>query len=318
MRSQQRRWPLPGDGPVASAPMSASTSFLLAVPYYSGVDHLRLTLASVLAQDDPCWACVVVDDSPVDHGVGDVVVGLGDPRVTYRRNERNLGVAGAFNRCFELAVESGAPLVSIVHADDLLEPSYVRVARAAHEREPDAACVAPRVVVIGAGGAPSRTVPDTVKSVLRPRLLDRLAGERGLRLLLRGQFFYCPAVSYRVGLLRLPAWNERWGQVMDLELYARVLLDGGTILLDPACTYRYRRHQASATQVNSSTLVRSREETELCRALTLEADDRGWARAARAGRRRLAVRLQALMQAVLAVRRDRELAREALRLSIGR
>ena len=69
------------------------------------------------------------------------------------RNPTNLGVAGSFNRCFELAVEHGAELAMILHADDLLEPGYVAVVRAAHAASPDATCVATQVTVIGADGA---------------------------------------------------------------------------------------------------------------------------------------------------------------------
>jgi glycosyltransferase involved in cell wall biosynthesis len=276
--------------------MSPST-FLLTVPYYAGVEHLTELLATVVGQTDPDWQCVVVDDSPVEHGVDRVVAALGEPRVTYRRNERNLGVAGAFNRCFEIAVELGAELVSIVHADDLLEADYVAVARAAHTTNRDAVGVAPHVTVIGADGRPRRSVPDTVKAALWPRRLDRLVGEQGLRTLLRGQFFYCPSVSYRLALVELPAWNDRWGQVMDLELYCRILLTDGVIALESRSTYRYRRHDASATQVNSSTLLRTVEETALCREVIAAARQRGWPSAARAGRSRWSVRLQGLMQA---------------------
>ena len=66
-----------------------------------------------------------------------------------------------------------------------------------------------------------------------PRRTTTLIGERGLQRLLRGQFFYCPAVSYRLALVPRPAWDPRWRQVMDLMLYGRVLLAGGSIELLP-------------------------------------------------------------------------------------
>jgi hypothetical protein len=159
--------------------------------------------------------------------------------------------------------------------------------------------VAPGVTVIDQFGSPSRTVPDTVKNWLRPHQVDFLEGERGLERLLRGQFFYCPSVSYRLSLLTLPAWNTRWQQVMDLELYSRVLLDGGQIRLEPTPLFRYRRHEESMTQLNSATFVRSEEETALCREVAAEASAMGWKRAARSGRLRITVRLQAAMRACL-------------------
>ena len=67
-----------------------------------------------------------------------------------------------------------------------------------------------------------------------PDGLAALEGERGLQLLVRGQFFYCPAVSYRLSAVPEQAWTDRWRQVMDLDLYARILLAGGRIGLEGA------------------------------------------------------------------------------------
>ena len=269
------------------------------VPFYSNVEYLRQTLHSVIAQTDPGWRCVVVDDSPEDQGIDTLVADLGDDRITVERNPTNLGVAGSFNRCFDLAWERGAELAMILHADDLLEPGYIATVRTAHAAAPDATCVATKVTVIDANGAPARTIPDTVKAWLWPKRLDRLHGERGLQLLLRGQFFYCPSVSYRMAAIAAldgQAWNERWTQVMDLELYGRILLSGGTIVLEPAPVFRYRRHQQSMTQLNSATMVRTSEEIEVCRLLGDHAKSLGWTHAARAGGLRVTVRLQSLMR----------------------
>jgi glycosyltransferase involved in cell wall biosynthesis len=277
---------------------ASDAEYCVLVPFYSNLDHLRNSLLSVVAQTDRSWRVVVVDDSPVDPGVGDLVAALGDDRISVVRNERNLGVAGSFNRCFELAIERGAELAMILHADDELGPDYVAAVREMHAREPDAVAVAVNALVIGSDGRPRRSTADAVKHLLWPRRLDRLEGERGLRLLLRGQFFYCPAVSYRMSRVPRPAWNDRWSQVMDLDLYGRMLLGGETIMLERRALFRYRRHDASMTQVNSGTLLRTREETQVCRYLAAAARAQGWPRAARAGRARATVRLQALLRAV--------------------
>ena len=303
--------------------MTAQQPYAVLVPYYSNPDYLRAALASVLAQNDPDWWCVVVDDSPEATGdashVAELVRGLGDSRVSYERNPGNLGVAGSFNRCFEIASDRGAELAVILHGDDLLETDYVTVIRAAHAVHVDAVCVAPKVTVIDATGVPHMPLPDRVKAVLWPRRLVTLTGEGGLQLLLRGQFFYCPAVSYRLALVERPAWDARWKQVMDLHLYGQLLLGGGSIVLEPRCVYRYRRHEASQTQLNSATVERTVEETEVVRSCVDEARRRGWNRAARTGRRRLTIRLQAVLQAGRAlVRGDLRAAIRAARLTVER
>lgn len=301
----------------------APPPYLFTVPFHSDVAMLDQTLRSVLAQDDAAWICVVVDDapdgSPDGPAVAAMVAGIGDDRLRYERNPGAHGVAAAFDHCFAVAARDGAELLTILHADDLVEPGYVTAMRAAHDRSPRATCVAPKVTVIGADGAPRRTLPDTVKSLLWPRRLGELRGETGLRVLLRGQFFYCPAVSYRVERIREMSWNARWGQVMDLELYGRMILGDGSIELCDERVYRYRRHEGSATQVNSAALLRSEEETLLCRELADQARRRGWRRASRAGRVRATVRLQAAMRVLTSLRAGRrDLARRALVLSVGR
>ena len=277
-----------------------STPYAVTVPYYANPGYLRLTLDSVVAQTDGDWWCVVVDDSP-DDSARDVVAAVADPRVRLERNPVTLGVAGNFERCLELAVDRGAGLCMILHADDLLEPGYVAAVRAAHAQHPGAACVTPRVEVIDEHGAAHLPLPDRVKSWLWPRRTTTLIGDRGLQRLLRGQFFYCPAVSYRLALVPRPAWDARWRQVMDLMLYGRVLLAGGSIELLPERLFRYRRHEASETQLNSATLSRTVEEHAACRELAAAAGTRGWRRARLAGTLRLTVRLQCAVQAARAL-----------------
>jgi len=200
---------------------SPEAPLCLAIPFYSGLQYLTLALRSLLAQTDRSWTAIVVDDASPEAGAEALVAVLGDSRIRYVRNERNLGIAANFNRCIELASEE-APLVVVFHADDELEPGYVGAVRRAHQTFPDAACVAPRVTVIDRGGNPTRTLADAVKAMLWPRRLPMvLQGDRGLASLMRGLFFYCPSVSYRVDLLPKVRFDARWRQVMDLDQIGR-------------------------------------------------------------------------------------------------
>ena len=299
--------------------MEAVVDYLFLIPFYANTDYLAAAIRSVQTQTDGAWQLVVVDESLGDNSAQSLVSSFGDSRMEYMRNSENLGVAGNFNRCFALARERGAEFATILHSDDVLEPEYLVTMRAAHDRFSNATCIAPNANIINDKGEPSRTLPDSVKAIFWPRRADVLHGEQGLTHLLRAQFFYCPAVSYRMPLLTLPAWNSRWDQVMDFEFYARILLGGGTIALVRQRVYRYRRHADSMTTVNSRSLVRTEEETELCRELSREASEKGWVRAARAGRRRLTVRLHAAFRALsLLAHGQPSLSRRALWLAVRR
>ncbi len=270
----------------------------LAVPYFSNLEYLDVALRSIVAQTDPQWTAIVVDDAAPEPGVAAVVAALGDPRIRYVRNEHNLGISANFNRCLELGAVD-AEIVVVYHADDVLEPGYVATMRRSHRLFPKATCVAPRVVVIDHLGVPTRTIADSVKRLLWPRRLPAtLSGDRGLAKLMHGLFFYCPSVSYRVDLLPDLRFDGRWRQVMDLDLYARLLLDGGSIVLVPERVYRYRRHDDTMTAQNSRSTVRLDEEVAVTREISGAARSIGWARGARSARLRMNVRLNGLLVAI--------------------
>src|SRR3954468_7475301 len=296
---------------------SEASQVCLAIPFFSGLDYLSLALGSLLNQSDRSWTAIVVDDASPDDGAQALVDELRDPRVRYVRNERNLGVAANFNRCIELA-SAEAPIAVVFHADDQLDSGYVAAIRAGHRSFPDATCVAPRVNVIDHDGKPARTLADTTKAMLWPRHLPTvLEGDAGLAKMMRGQFFYCPSVSYRVELLPGLRFDTRWRQVMDVDLYSRVLIEGGSIALVADRVYRYRRHAETMTAANSRTLVRLGEETEVCREMAATAGAKGWRRSSRAGRLRVTVRLNGLLEcAKLLVRRQFGMAWMAMRQSL--
>jgi glycosyltransferase involved in cell wall biosynthesis len=266
-------------------------SVCITIPFYENVSYLEAALDSLTGQTDAEWTAVVVDDAGADGAARHLVVSLGDDRIRYVRNASNLGIAANFHRCLELGGEA-ADIVAICHADDVLEPGYVAAIRSAHRRFPNAACIAPKATVIDADGRPTHTLADSVKRLLWPRRLPFvLQGDRGLARLVHGQFFYCPAVSYRVGLLPAVRFDERWRQVMDLDLYSRVLLADGSIALTPERVYRYRRHDAAASAHNSRLSVRATEENTVVQEIAAAARQRQWPRTARAARLRVTLRV---------------------------
>ncbi len=136
---------------------------------------------------------------------------------------------------------------------------------------------------------------------------------------MRGLFFYCPSVSYRVDLLPELRFDGRWRQVMDLDLYARVLLDGGSIVLTPERVYRYRRHHATMTAQNSRSLVRLDEEVAVSRQVSAAARGLGWARSARSADLRLTVRLNGMLESArLVLHRQLRAGLSAARQAVSR
>ena len=285
------------------------------IPFWSDVGLLSEALASLVRQTDPDWTAVVIDDASPEDGAAAVVAELADPRVTYRRNEVNLGLAGNFNRCL---ATPGTDVVAILHADDVVEPAYVSTVRRAHADEPDAACVAPMATAIDALGRPIDTIVDRTKRAMWPRD-DRhlLRGDAALARIMHAFFVYTPALSYRPALLPDGWFDGRWRQVMDVDLIARLLFEGGSILLDRTPVYRYRRHGATVTAQNARAFTRLAEETEMARLVEARARELGWTRTARAARLRWSIRANGAIAVATSLRRSAPGRADALRALVS-
>lgn len=261
----------------------------VAIPFYRGLDHLAHALASVRAQTRDDWTCVVVDDCGPEPGAAEVVTRIGDPRIRSVRNDRNLGLAGNWNRCLALAE---ARLVTLLHADDALHPGYVDAVVRAHARHPGAVAVYSRARVIGPDGAPVFSLPDRVKRVIEPRATGDtvVAGEAGLDRLLRGQFIFCPTLCYRVDALPAEPFAARWQQVTDLAFLADTLFAGGVVVGIAEVHYDYRRHPGSETARLTASTRRFEEELAVYDEIAARAAACGWERAAARARRKRIIR----------------------------
>jgi len=88
------------------------------IPTYRGAKHLAETIQSVLGQSFTDFELLVLDDASPDE-TADVVARFADPRLTYLRNESNIGAQANWNRC--LAHARGRYVKLLPH-DDLLRP----------------------------------------------------------------------------------------------------------------------------------------------------------------------------------------------------
>jgi glycosyltransferase involved in cell wall biosynthesis len=291
------------------------TDLTIAIPFFAHAGYLRAALDSVVAQTSSSWTAIVVDDAGPEPAARDVVGSYDDRRISYVRNERNLGLAGNWNRCLQLAPSE---LVCLFHADDALAPDYVALVVEAHQRHPDAAAVYTRASVIGPTGRPIFSVPDVVKGVSyrMPRNGDAiLEGEDALIGILRGQHIFCPSLSFKKRALGPEPFAEQWRQVLDLDLLARLLFDGHQIVGLRREAYRYRRHASNETARLTHSLERFEEEFSIYSQIGARAAATGWPRAAAVARRHRIIRAHLWYRAALSMlSRDRSTARACVGL----
>ncbi len=270
--------------------MSEPARITFAIPYYRGLGWLREAIESVRAQRETAWHCLILDDgAEPDGGAGELVRALADPRFRYLANPATLGMVANWNQGID-AVKTD--LVTLLHADDRLTQDYADVVLALAAAHPRAVAVCCGARIIDAAGRKRFSLADAFKRLLVPRGEPwRLRGERGLHALLRGDFVMCPTLCWRRSRLGARRFEAGWRQVQDLELLTRLLLEGEEIVGTRRVGYEYRRHDESATALQSESLLRFEEEIALYNRLAESAESLGWTEAARVARRRTIVRL---------------------------
>ena len=263
------------------------------LPYYGDPALLRETVDSVLAQDDDGWKLVVIDDAYPDPEAAAWIGDLDDARITYVRNPVNLGVSGAFQRCLDLATEEW---IVIMGCDDRMLPDFVSRMRTGIAAHPEVAYLQPGVRVIDGEGRPTLPLPDRLKnhyrfSVDAPTVFG---GKRLTESLLRGNWMYFPATCWRRDVVVRHGFQPEYEVVLDLHLQLQILAEGGTMLLDPAITFEYRRHAASVSSFTAHDATRFQEEKRFFARTRDDVLARGWKRAGRIARLHLSSRLHAL------------------------
>ena len=96
----------------------------IGVPVYNGADYIAEAIGSHLEQDFEDFELVVSDNcSDDDTPVIVQTLAAQDSRITYTRNDSNIGGPANFNRLFRL---TSGELFRWAAADDRIEPGYLR------------------------------------------------------------------------------------------------------------------------------------------------------------------------------------------------
>jgi glycosyltransferase involved in cell wall biosynthesis len=267
------------------------------VPYWGDPDLLFQTVDSVRAQRNGDWRLVVIDDHYPDLSVAERFAAETDERITYVRNERNLGITENYREAIRRASQ---PYVTILGCDDLLHPNYVDVIVRTVAAVPDADVVQPGVDVIDEHGTVVHPLVDRVKQgLLAPRGGSGIAVLRAEAMatsLIRGDWLYWPSLTFRTETLRRIDFRDGLPIIQDLALLMDVAFDGGTLAYNPTVAFSYRRHGGSASQKTLLDGRRFRDERTYYAQARELARDRGWDRTAATARLRLMSRLHALAE----------------------
>ena len=271
------------------------------VPFWGDPELLFATVDSVRAQVDPDWTLVVVDDCYPDPSVAAHFRAEGDPRISYVRNETNLGITENYARCRDLA---SGELMIFLGCDDLLHRDFVGTVRRAHETYPSAAVIQVGVQVIDEHDAEVNPLGDRVKRAIMPKVTEPtlLEGEPLAVSLLRGNWLYWPALVFRTERVQAFPFREGMPIIQDLALVIDMVAAGESLVLDPTVCFSYRRHTESASSASLLHGRRLPDERRYYADAASQMRARGWHRAALTARLRWTSRLHALTLLPQAVR----------------
>jgi glycosyltransferase involved in cell wall biosynthesis len=273
-------------------------------PYYGDVTLMKEAVRSVLRQSYDDLRLIVVDDGYPDDSIPGWFDSLGDSRISYERNETNLGANANYMKCLGKATNE---LLVVMGADDVMLPNHLEWLVDRAQRFPEADVFQPGVFVIDQNGAPSNTLVERAKDHYRPKGTGPrlLSGETLAVTLVRGDWLYFPSLGWRTETIQRFGFRPEYNVVQDLALVLDILMKGGHLLLDDNATFLYRRHSGSDSSRRALEGTRFAEERAFFRVIAAEMSALKWSRAARAAKARVSSRLHAasLMPKAVANRR---------------
>ncbi len=226
---------------IDSAASAAHPLVSVMLPVYEPDSLLLGALESVLVQRQRLGSermqVTIVDDCSKRTNVAELLQRLQHPAgVEYHRNETNLGLAGNWNRCIELA---RGPLVHLLHQDDAIRPGFYERLLDGLERAPRAGMAFCRHAFIDAAGA----VTDVSH---RERLTPGILRD-WLATISRETRIQTPAAIVKRSVYeRLGHYREDLKYALDWEMWTRIAVHYD-VWYEPAILAEYRRHEANET-----------------------------------------------------------------------
>lgn len=198
------------------------------MPAYNCARYVGLAIESILAQTEPDFEFIIIDDASTDGSV-DIVARYAakDSRIRFIRNGANKGIAARLNEGLAL---TRAPLIARMDQDDISLPSRFAVQYAHLNANPDVVLVGSRVVIID---------PDGDELIEMGDALSHEEIDCGL-MSGAGQLVYHPSVLFRrEAALAIGGYDAAYRGVEDLDFFLK-LAERGRIenLAEPLLKYR--------------------------------------------------------------------------------
>ena len=268
------------------------------IPAYGKSPYLRQTLESAVKYLPLEVPITVIEDPSEETNIEDLVKEF--PRVQYVKNNQRLGIGGNFNKSIEL---STGIFTQICGSDDVFLSNPLADFDHVSLSIPEIAVVGLDVEVINKSSEVVKTIPDTVKRTLRPRMgkLTIFQNKKIFSNLMLGDWLYFPAILWKTQIIKQIKFDGNFHTAMDLDIFIRLLKDDKKIAFINSKILGYRRHDQSASSLYAKSIGRFEEEFK-CHKNAIEiAQNKNWRLGVILAQVALTVRLHAIMQSFLMV-----------------
>lgn len=219
------------------------------IPTYNCAEHLRHTLASVLAQDPgpDRMQIEVVDDCSSTDDPAAVVADLGGGRVGFFQQPENVGHTRNFETCL---LRSRGRLVHQLHGDDAVRDGFYRAIERAFEQEPTIGAAFCRQIYMDEH--------DHWQGLSRLERTESGVLDNWLELLAEGQRLQTPSIVVRRevyerlgGFDRRLVWTEDWEMWVRIAAHYPVWYE-----TEPLAVYRIHTQSSSGRLARSGETIR--------------------------------------------------------------
>ena len=204
------------------------------IPYYNTAEYIGETLASLFAQTYTDYEVILVNDGSPDTDQLEQIIRPHRERIVYLKQE-NGGSAAASNTALRAA---RGRYIARLDSDDLWEKEYLDVHVEALERDPTIDVIFPNALFFGNSLNAGKTFMDVCP----------VEGEVDfVRLVTQECYVFGGVTARRAAILRAGMFDESLGSAEDLDLWLRILRQGGRIVYHRRVLAHYRQRPGSHT-----------------------------------------------------------------------
>ena len=189
----------------------------LAVPVHNHAKYLKEALDCALKQTDQNFEIIICDDGSTDDPES-VVKTYQDPRISFFKNEKNLGCWDTINKLLDRAK---GDLFVVLAADDKTEPTFLEKLRAEFIKDPFLEFVSTQNDFINESGGTE--IPEYLNPLLHiPKATNRTVQD-WWKTFRQGNIYFGIGM-YRTSAVReLGGWEQKYGVIADYQMYLKLL-----------------------------------------------------------------------------------------------